>query len=253
MSWQAVYVLWLREMKNMWRAKSRVVGTLGMPFFFLAFLGLGFQRAEIPGVPAGEYVLFLTPGIIGMTILFSSTFAGISVIWDRQFGFLKEVMVASVSRLSIVIGRACGGATVSLIQGISILVLSIPLGFRFELWATAPAIAVMCLISFGFIGLGLIFAALMSDPHGFSLVMNFVVFPIFLLSGALFPVDALPAWLLPACYADPLTYGVDCLRCVLSPEIAKFPLLLDLSMLILFASLTLGSSTLLFEHAEVEG
>ena len=171
-SWQAIYVLWLREMKGMWRAKSRVVGSLGMPIFFLAFLGLGFGRASIPGMPAGlQYIEYLTPGIIGMSMLFSSVFAGISVLWDKEFGFLKEVMVAPVSRLSIVLGRTVGGSTVALMQGIMVLFLSTLLGFKIA--GVIPVIfslLFMCLISVTFVGLGLVFASVMRDMHGLSLI-----------------------------------------------------------------------------------
>ena len=256
-SWQAIYVLWLREMKGMWRTKSRVVGALGMPIFFLAFMGLGFGHASIPGIPAGiNYVEFLTPGIIGMTILFSSMFAGISVLWDKEFGFLKEVMVAPVSRVSIVLGRIAGGSTVSVMQGILILALStLPL-LGFKITGVIPvilAVMFMCLISFTFIGLGLIFASRMRDMQGFSLIINFVMFPIFLLSGALFPVEALPVWLTPVCYANPLTYGVDGLRGVLlGAEASGFFVLLD--FIVVFAAsigmVCIGSY--LFESTEVE-
>jgi ABC-2 type transport system permease protein len=125
----AIYVLWLREMKRFIRAKSRVFATLGMPVFFLAFLALGFQRVSLPGLPEGVgYIQFLVPGIIGMTLLFSSAFTGLSVLWDREFGFLKEIMVAPVSRISIVLGRIAGGSTTSIIQGIMILLISVFLG-----------------------------------------------------------------------------------------------------------------------------
>ncbi len=274
-SWQAIYVLWLREMKGMWRAKSRVVGALGMPIFFLAFLGLGFGQASIPGIPAGvSYVEFLTPGIIGMTMLFSSMFAGISVLWDKEFGFLKEVMVAPVSRLSIVLGRVAGGSTVSVLQGCLILTLSsLMMGFRVRGSAggVAPvpvslllALIFMCLISVTFIGLGLIFASRMRDMQGFSLVVNFVMFPIFLLSGALFPVETLPAWLVPLCYANPLTYGVDGLRGVLlgglgglggagaGVGVAEFPVLLDLLLTAASSVGMVSVGSYLFESTEVE-
>lgn len=254
-SWQAIYVLWLREMKGMWRAKSRVVGALGMPLFFLAFLGLGFGHASIPGMPEGvNYIEYLTPGIIGMTMLFSSVFAGISVLWDKEFGFLKEVMVAPVSRLSIVLGRTAGGSTTSLMQGIMILMLSTLLGFKIKgVFPLIFALIFMCLISFTFVGLGLVFASFMRDMHGFPLVINFVVFPIFLLSGALFPVEALPSWLIPVCYIDPLTYGVDGLRGVLlGAGASEFPILLDF---IVIAAISIGmvsAGSYLFERTEVE-
>jgi ABC-2 type transport system permease protein len=255
LSVQAIYVLWLREMKGMWRAKSRVVGSLGMPIFFLAFLGLGLEHASMPGLPAGvDYVAFLTPGIIGMTLLFSSMFAGISVLWDKEFGFLKEVMVAPVSRLSIVLGRTAGGSTVSVLQGLLILALSTLLGFKIR--AVIPimlAIAFMCLISFTFIGLGLIFASRMRDMQGFTLIVNFVMFPTFLLSGALFPVQDLPSWLVPVCYANPLTYGVDGLRGVLvGAEASGVPILLDFVLITAFSICMVGMGSYLFESTEVE-
>lgn len=214
----AIYVLWLREMKRFFRAKSRVVGTLGMPLFFMAFLGFGFRTSTVPGVPEGiDYITYLVPGIVGMTLLFSSTFAGISVLWDREFGFLKEIMVVPVSRTSIVLGRTAGGATTSLLQGVLILLLSGLMGFSYlGLFAFLASALFMLLISTTFISMGLIFASNMKDIHGFTLVMNFVVFPIFFLSGALFPVENLPLWVQPFSYADPLTYGVDGLRGVLT-------------------------------------
>ncbi len=254
-SGQAIYVLWLREMKGMWRAKSRVVGTLGMPIFLLAFLGLGFGRASIPGMPEGvSYIEYLTPGIIGMSMLFSSVFAGISVLWDKEFGFLKEVMVAPVSRLSIVLGRTAGGSTTSLLQGIMILGLSTSLGFKIVgVIPVIGAVLFMCLISFTFVGLGLVFASVMRDMHGFPLVMNFVVVPIFLLSGALFQIQALPSWLIPVCYIDPLTYGVDGLRVVLlGVGASEFSMLLDFLVISAISIGMLSIGSYLFERTEVE-
>lgn len=254
-SGQAIYVLWLREMKGMWRAKSRVVGALGMPVFFLAFLGLGFGHAYIPEIPEGvTYIAFLTPGIIGMTMLFSSMFAGISVLWDKEFGFLKEVMVAPVSRLSIVLGRTAGGSTVSVMQGMLILALSTLLGFNIRgVIPVILAVLFMGLISFTFIGLGLIFASRMRDLQGFSLIVNFVMFPIFLLSGALFPVKALPPWLIPVCYANPLTYGVDGLRgALVGAEASGFSITLNLFLISAISIGMICAGSYLFESTEVE-
>ncbi len=209
-----VYVLWLREMKRYLRAKSRIFGSLAIPLFFLAFLGMGFNRMVIPGVSGDVgYVRYLVPGIMGMSLLFQSMFAGLSVLWDREFGFLKEIMVAPVGRVSIVLGRIAGGATTALIQGFLILVISYAVGFRIgNAGGILPALAFMILISVSFIGLGLIFASRIKDMQGYSLIMNFVVFPLFFLSGALYPLDNLPPWLRLLSHLDPLTYGVDGLR-----------------------------------------
>jgi ABC-2 type transport system permease protein len=247
----AIYVLWLREMKKFVRAKSRVVGTIGMPLFLLAFLGLGFRRMDVPGMPAGiDYVQFLVPGMVGMALIFSATFAGISVLWDREFGFLKEIMVTPTSRVSIVLGRVAGGSTTSLIQGVMILVLSLLIGFRIPgLIPVLLSLVYMVLIAVTFISIGLIFASNMKDVHGFNLIMNFVVFPLFLLSGALFPVENLPGPVRVLAYLDPLTYGVDGLRSVLIGASA-FPPLVDLGALCGFAAVFVLLGAYFFEKSD---
>ncbi len=247
----AIYVLWLRELKRLLRAKSRLIGTLLMPLFFLVFLGMGFKRSNIPGVPSGMgYSIFLIPGILGMSILFSSTFAGLSVLWDREFGFLKEIMVAPVSRVSIVLGRITGGITTSLFQAVVILLFSIIMGFRLRNWLMLlPGLLFMVLISITFIGLGLIFASLMRDMQGFNLVMNFVIFPLFFLSGALFPLKSFPAWVRIVSRFDPLTYGVDGLRAALLGK-SELPLLLDFGILSGCALLAVVIGAWAFETSE---
>jgi len=247
----AVYVLWLREMKRYSRAKSRIVGSLIQPVFFLAFLGLGFSRMAVPGMGTGvSYIRFLVPGILGMSILFSSSMQGLSVLWDREFGFLKEIMVAPVSRLSIVLGRIAGGTTTTLIQTFLVLIPAVALGFKI---ASAPgfvlALLFMVLIAFAFIGLGLIFASRMKDMQGFGLIVNFVIFPLFFLSGALYPLKNLPPVVRALSLADPLTYGIDGLRgCLIGA--AERPILLDLAALAGFAVLMLVLGAYFFEKSE---
>lgn len=247
----AIYVLWLREMKRFFRAKSRIIGTLAMPLFFLAFLGLGFSNTPIPGMPKNVgYVDFLVPGIIGMSMLFISLFAGISVLWDREFGFLKEIMVAPVNRVSIVIGRIVGGATTALIQGGLLIVIAVIIGFKLPgILSLLMAFVFMLLISTTFIGLGLVFASKMKDMQGFNLIMNFVIFPVFLLSGALFPITNLPEWLRYLSYIDPLTYGVDGLRSVLIGA-SDFNIAVDLSVLAGFCIFMVLLGAYLFEKSE---
>jgi ABC-2 type transport system permease protein len=237
----AVYVLWLREMKRFMRAKSRIIGSLMQPLFFLAFLGLGFNKMAIPGVAAGvNYISFLVPGILGMTLLFSSSMQGLSVLWDREFGFLKEIMVAPVSRVSIVLGRIAGGTTTTLFQGVLVLLLSLLMGFHLTHPAgLLAAFFFMVLIAFTFIGFGLIFASLMKDMQGFGIIINFIIFPLFFLSGALYPLQNLPMAVRVLSYADPLTYGIDGLRGVLIgvnslPVVVDFLILAGFSLVMLF-------------------
>jgi len=247
----AVYVLWVREMKRFWRAKSRIVGALAMPLFFLAFLGLGFRRMAIPGV-AGDvgYIRFLVPGIIGMSILFSSTFGGLSVLWDREFGFLKEIMVAPVSRVSIVLGRIAGGATTALIQAVLILGISYIMGFKIlNVSSIFLAIVFMILIAVTFLGLGLIFASKMRDMQGFSIVMNFVIFPLFFLSGALYPLENFPVWLRYISKLDPLTYGVDGLRAALI-GVSSFSIFSNFIFMVIFSSVMILLGAYFFEKSE---
>jgi len=208
-----VYTIWLRNVKRYLRSKSRIVGSLGMPVFFLLVLGFGLNSVvSIPGMSHG-YIGFIIPGIISMSVLFTSIFSGIQIIWDKQFGFLKETLVAPVSRIEIMLGQTVGGATAALIQGIIILLLSLFLGLKISsIPGFALAIIFMILIGLSFTAFGIAFASRMEDMHGFQLIMNFVVFPIFGLSGALFPIDSLPPWLRSLTMLDPLTYGVEGIR-----------------------------------------
>ena len=249
----AIYSLWLREMIRFFRLKSRVFGSLAPPFFFLAFLGFGFRSAAMPAIPEGvDYISFLAPGIIGMTLLFSSTFGGLSMLWDREFGFLREIMVAPVSRLSIVIGRTAGGVTTAVMQGLIILVPGIVMGLTISgIGGFLLSLVFMVLIATTFNSLGLAFASRMKDMSGFSLIMNFMVFPLFLLSGALFPISNLPTWLRGLSYLDPLTYGVDGLRGSLV-GVSIFPLALDLAILAACCAGALGLGAYLFEISDVE-
>jgi ABC-2 type transport system permease protein len=247
----AVYVLWMREMKRFFRAKSRIVGTLAMPLLFLAFLGLGLNKMSMPGMPSNtDYIHFLVPGMIGMTMLFTSIFVGLSVLWDREFGFLKEIMVAPVNRVSIVLGRIAGGTTTALIQGILILALSMVMGFRITgISSFLLAVVFMLLISITFIGLGLIFASKMKEIEGFSLIMNFIIFPLFFLSGALYPLGNLPVWIQYLSYLDPLTYGVDGLRGALI-QFSSMSIVSDLVILIGFSLVMIFLGAYFFEKSE---
>ncbi len=234
MSAQAIYVLWLRDMKWFLRAKARIISTIVMPFLWLAILGMGLGAVtQIPGF--GNYIDFLAPGIVGMAILFSATMSGVSVLWDKQFGFLKEILVAPVSRISIMLGKTFGGTTTSIIQGVMLLLVAGLIGAKMPGPAGfLLALLFMIVLAIGFVGLGLAIASRIEDPVAFPLVINFLIMPLFFLSGAIFPISMAPEWLRSISYINPVTYGVDGLRGVIS-GISEFPIWLDLVILGIFS------------------
>lgn len=208
---KVIYILWLRQLKRYFRSKARIVGSIGQPLLFLVALGFGFGPV-FAKAGQGNYIAFLSPGIIAMSILFTSVFTGIEIIWDRQFGFLKEALVAPVSRLKIMIGRTLGGATVALMQGLIVLIIAIFLGFRPDILTLPLGFVFMLLISLFFTAFGTAVASLLKDMQGFQMIMNFVIMPIFFLSGALFPADGLPGFLKTILRLNPLSYGIDGMR-----------------------------------------
>ncbi len=206
------YIMWLRQIKKYWRSKARMIGALGQPVLLLVALGFGFgpiyQKAG-----GGNYIEFLAPGVIAMSILFTAMFTGIEVIWDRRFGFLKETLVAPVSRTEIMIGRTLGGATVAFIQGIIVALICFLVGFRITNYAMIPvALVFMFIIAMLFTALGTAIASRLEDMQAFPLIMNFLIMPIFFLSGALFPLEGLPSVIGTITKLNPLSYGVDGLR-----------------------------------------
>jgi ABC-2 type transport system permease protein len=207
-----IFTLWLRELKRYLRSRPQIIASLGQPLLYLLVLGFGlgsvFRQAG-----QGSYLQFVAPGVIGMGILFTSIFSGIGLLWDRQFGFLKETLVAPVPRLQIMAGRTLGGATVAIIQGALVLVVCVIAGFRPQSLAAVPlALLFMALIAIVFSALGTAIGSTLRDMQGFQLIMNFLVMPIFFLSGALFPLANLPTPLAVATRLDPLSYGIDGLR-----------------------------------------
>lgn len=245
-----IYILWLRQLKRYLRSRSRIVGSLGQPVLFLVALGFGFgpiyQRAG-----QGSYIQFLAPGIIAMSILFTSIFSGIEIIWDKQFGFLKETLVAPVSRIEIMIGRTLGGATVASMQGIIVLIISIIIGFRPQSFAHVfAALAIMVLTAVLFTALGTAIASLLDDMQGFQLIMNFLIMPLFFLSGALFPLNDLPAVLSAIIIIDPLSYGVDGLRGTLVGS-SHFGVGLDILVLSVITVILVSIGSYLFSRIQI--
>jgi ABC-2 type transport system permease protein len=243
-----IYILWLRQITRYVRSKSRLISSLGQPLLFLIAFGFGFgpifQKAG-----GGNYIDFLAPGIIAMGILSISMFNGIEVIWDKQFGFLKETLVAPISRLSIVTGRTLGGATVALAQGIIILLVTLLIGFRPEIAMLPLALVFMFLIGLLFTSIGTAIASILEDMHAFPVIMNFVIMPLFFLSGALFPLDSLPPSIAQISYFNPLSYGVDGLRGTLSMS-SHFGIGIDLLVLVLCIAVSFFACAKLFSKIQ---
>ncbi len=241
--------LWLRQLKRYFRSRARIIGSLGQPILFLLVFGFGFgpifQKAG-----AGDYMQFLIPGVIAMSILFTAMFAGLEIIWDKQFGFLKETLVAPVSRLEIMFGRTLGGATVALIQGLIVFAIALCFGFHPN-WAMLPlALLFMFLIAILFTALGTAIASTLDDMQGFQLIMNFLIMPIFFLSGALFPIQTLPVAIRFISTINPLTYGVDGLRDAFIRS-GVFSVLTNLTVLIIVTGVFLAVGSYLFSKIEI--
>lgn len=209
---RAVYTIWLRNLKRYTRSKSRIIGSLVQPLFFFLALGFGLGAAISGGAGGFNYLKFIAPGVVAMSVLFTSIFSGIQIIWDKQFGFLKETLVAPVSRISIMLGQTLGGATTALIQGFFMLVITFIIGGLTFGPRILIALLFMVLIGISFTALGIAIASRMEDMQGFQLIVNFVIMPIFFLSGALFPITNLPGVLKTIVHFNPLTYGVEGIR-----------------------------------------
>jgi len=246
----AIYILWLRELKRYMRSRAQIVASLGQPMLYLLVLGFGlgpvFQRAG-----NGNYLQFVAPGVIGMSVLFSSIFSGLGLLWDRQFGFLKETLVAPVPRIQIMIGRTLGGSTVAIIQGLLVMVVCILAGFRpVNLLAIPLALGFMVLIALLFAALGVAIGSSLQDMQGFQLIMNFLVMPIYFLSGALFPLVGLPKLLAVITSLDPLSYGIDGMRSVLLGK-TVFGGFTDFVVLVVVGSILLVFGAYRFSKIEI--
>jgi len=263
----AIYIMWLREVKRYFRSRAQIIVSLGQPTLYLLALGFGFGPV-FAKAGAGNYLQFMAPGVIGMTVLFSSIFSGMAMLWDRQFGFLKETLVAPVPRLNIILGRTLGGATVATMQGLLMLIVCLIAGFRpvyphdpatagTHNWIAIPvAVIFIVLIAIVFAALGSSVGSTIKDMQGFQVLMNFLVMPIFFLSGALYPLRNLPKVLNWITHADPLAYGIDGLRGVLIGSWQfnfawQFNFMLDLCLLAGLAAVFLTTSAWLFSRIEV--
>ncbi|HEY5439877.1 MAG TPA: ABC transporter permease [Gemmatimonadaceae bacterium] len=247
--------IWYREWKVFLREKSRIVASVMNPILWLLVFGGGLGRNV--SIPGAEYQAFIYPGILAQAVLFSSIFFGVYIVWDRKIDFLKEVLVAPISRTSVFIGKVVGGATDSVVQSLILLLLGAVLGrvgiipgLRPTVLGFGAALLILMLTTVSLVSVGLILGAQMESPEGFQLVSSFLLFPTFFLSGALFPLERLPSWLAPLVLLDPLTYSVDALRHVILGT-AHFALALDLAVMAGFAVLVIAVGSVAFQRMRV--
>jgi ABC-2 type transport system permease protein len=233
---RAIYIIWYRDVLRFRRDRARLVASLAQPLLYLLIFGTGLSSAlsgagggiggaAAAGAPGGlTYTQFIFPGIIGMAVLFSAIFGAMSIVWDREFGFLKEVLVAPIDRSAVAIGKALGGATQAMIQGLVLLILAPMIGIDLSLGMILALVPLTFVLAFSLSSLGVAIASRMKSMQGFQMVMTFLMMPMFFLSGALFPLQGLPAWMEVLTRLDPAAYGMDPLRRVvlstsLPPEV----------------------------------
>ncbi len=231
-NWEAVYGIWLREVKVFTREKSRIITSLFTPLLWI----FGFGGGLGPNVSVKEfnYQIFIYPGILAMSILFNSVFFGVYIVWDRKIDILKEILVAPISRTAIFVGKVLGGTTDSMIQGTIMLIIGVVLGVSFTPGTTALVLLFLLILTAGLVSVGLILGSVLTSPESFGSIVSFLVFPLFFFSGALFPLENLPPWLTLLTYIDPVTYGVDGIRGVLLGA-SRFPLIINFTALSVFA------------------
>jgi ABC-2 type transport system permease protein len=252
---KGIYALWYRETKVFLRERSRIISSVINPLLWLLIIGGGLGSAvSFGGI---NYQTFIYPGILIQTALFSSVFFGVYIVWDKKIDFMKEVLVAPMRRTSIFVGKILGGSTDTLLQ---VLILFI-IGFIFMIGGIMPglqltpfsvlvSLAFLLVVTVGLVSVGLVLGSQMESPEGFQLIISFLVFPLFFLSGALFPITNLPAWLAPFIFVNPVTYAVDGIRGVLL-GISRFPLLFDFALVCLFAFIMILIGTYAFKKMKL--
>ncbi len=218
---KSVRTIWMREIIRFWRDKPRIISTAFQPIMFLVVFGFGFRQILAKSNFGIDFIQFVYPGIIAMNVMGIAFFSSISTVWDREFGFLKEILVAPVSRVSIVVGKIAGAATVATLQALILLILAPFLGVPLSVAVVVNLIIFMVLLSFAIAGLGLLIASLMTTTESFSVVMQVLFFPMFFLSGAFFPLTQVPYWMEILSKIDPLTYGVDAFRQIILGQEAQ--------------------------------
>ena len=240
-----LYALWYREFKVFLREKSRIVSSLFTPLLWIVVFGGGLGSSVSLG--GTNYQVFIFPGILTMTILFSSIFFGLYIVWDKKIDFFKEVLVAPLSRLTIFAGKTLGGCTDALIQGSLMLAFGVILGISYSVQMVALVMIFMLVLAAAVVSIGLILGSFMESPEGFNLIVSFLVFPLFFLSGALFPIDNLPSWLRAFTTLNPVTYAVDGMRGVML-GMSTFPVIMDFGVLLGFAVVMIVIGSIAFSR-----
>ncbi|ALM75318.1 ABC transporter permease [Thermococcus barophilus] len=262
-----------RQIKRFFRARSRVIGMFVNPLMWLIFFGLGWSKVfNFPAASAlfggVDYLSFLAPGITAMTIFNASFIAGISVIWDKQFGFLKEILVAPASRKEAITGRIVGDSVMAVVQGLIILLLTFTIASSLKFSGVLPMILIGFLLAIAFSSFGVSLALRMTSMEGFQMIMSFLMLPLMFLSGAFYPVETMPTWMQYLAYINPLTYAVDAARHVLvnapattatapipgipTVSLTRFSLMTDIGVLAVLALAFLAIAMISFERATIE-
>lgn len=251
--------IWRREIIRYFRDKARIISTFFQPLMFLAIFGVGLRQSLAGGNFGVDFLKFMYPGIIAMNVMGIAFFSTVSTVWDREFGFLREILVAPVSRLAIVIGKILGATTVASLQALILLILAPLIGVQLSFLIVLQIFFVMLLLSFAISGIGLFIASLMKTTESFGIVMQVLIFPMFFLSGAFFPLTNVPKWMEILAKINPLSYGVDSMRqIILAPEVPQkilsklvlFPVAQDLIYLIIFSLITITAAVIAFNRRD---
>ncbi|MFA6000595.1 MAG: ABC transporter permease [Thermoleophilia bacterium] len=241
---RATYIIWLRDLKRHFRDRARIFGSLATPIIFIFILGQGLGSSISGGIPAAggnlDYKTFMFPGILGMTVLFAGVFSAVSIVWDREFGFLKEMLVAPVPSWSIALGKVISGATIASFQGCLMLILAPFAGVSLSPLMIVELLPTLFLVSFSMTGMGVLVATRLKSMQGFQMIMNFIMMPMFFLSGAMFPLANAPTWMDILSKLDPLTYGVDALRSIMLTDVpSRYSFTTDIALIVLISAVML--------------
>jgi ABC-2 type transport system permease protein len=256
---QPIITIWTREIIRYWRDKTRIVSSFFQPLMFLVIFGAGLASTLTQGNFGVDFVKFMYPGIIAMSVMGTAFFSTVSTVWDREFGFLKEILVAPISRTSISIGKALGATTIASLQGLILLIIAPFIGVQLHILAVLQLFGLMILLSFAISGIGLLIASLMKTTETFGLVMQVLIFPMFFLSGAFFPLTNVPGWMTIISRINPLTYGVDVMRrTILTSEVTQqtldrlviYPITVNVLFLIGFSIVMISAAVLAFNRKE---